>query len=166
RTQLVESRSAERPVCMLGMAIFTMVVSSRAMKKPKRTAVRTSQGFTGFARIVTTGGGACDAPLRKGVECFISCMYVNPSLFGKGKRSRDLPLQLPGSHRCGYLSRMLLEVARQVLAQVQDRFVACSEAMGTSPPFVVPYPLNHRQHRRVGCIVPGQDRGTRLAAGI
>src|SRR5215469_16107052 len=151
---------------MLGMAIVTMVVSSRAMTKPKSTAVRTSHGFTGFARTVTTGGGACGAPLRKGVECFVSCMYVNPSPFGKGKRSRDLPLHLPGSHRCGYLSRVLLEVARQVLAQVQDRFVSRSEAMATSPPFVVPYPFNRRQHRRMGCVVPGQDRGTRLAAGV
>ena len=83
----------------------------------------------------------------------------------KGKRERDLPLHLPSSLRCCYLSRVLLEVARQHLAQVQDRFVSCSEAMGTSPPFVVPYPLTHRQHRRVGCIVPGQDRGTRLVAG-
>src|SRR5438876_4946009 len=37
--------------------------------------------------------------------------------------------------------------------------------MGTSPPFVVPYPFNRRQHRRVGFVVPGQDRGTSLAAG-
>src|SRR5215469_11812889 len=74
-------------------------------------------------------------------------------------------MPLPGSLRCGYLSRVLLEVARQVLAHVQDRFVACSEAIGTSPPFVVPYPFNRRQHRRMDCVVPGQDRGTSLAAG-
>src|SRR6266566_3853113 len=61
---------------------------------------------------------------------------------------------------------MLLEVARQVLAQVQDRFVSCSEAIGTSPPFVVPYPFNRRQHRRVDCVVPHEDRGTSLAAGV
>src|SRR5437764_634948 len=83
----------------------------------------------------------------------------------KGKRERYLPLHLPGSLRCGYLSRMLLEVARQHLAQVQDRFVSCSEAMGTSPPFVVPYPLNRRPHRRVGFVVPGENRCTILAAG-
>jgi|SRR5947209_5973129 len=84
----------------------------------------------------------------------------------KGKRERDLPVHLSGSLRCSYLSCMLLEVTRQHLAQVQDRFVACSEAMGTSSPFVVPYPLNRRQYRRVGCVVPGQDRCTVLAAGI
>ena len=93
-------------------------------------------------------------------------MYVHPSLFGKGKRSRDLPVHLPGSLRCSYLSCVLLEVARQVLAQVQDRFVACSEAKGTTPPFVVSYPLNRRQHRRVGCVIPDQDRGTSLATSI
>src|SRR5437764_10987904 len=84
----------------------------------------------------------------------------------KGKRERNLPLHLPGSLRCCYLSRVLLEVARQHLAQVQDRFVSCSEAMGTSPPFVVLYPFNRRQHHRMGCVVPGQDRGTCLAAGV
>src|SRR5947209_9493232 len=83
----------------------------------------------------------------------------------KGKRERDLPLHLPSSLRCCYLSRVLLKVARQHLAQVQDRFVSCSEARGTSPPFVVPYPLNRRQHRRVGVVVPGEDRCTSLAAG-
>src|SRR6266704_970804 len=83
----------------------------------------------------------------------------------KGKRERDLPLHLPTSLRSCYLSRVLLEVARQPLAQVQDRFVSCSEAMGTSPPFVVPHPLNRRQHRRVGFVVPGEDRCTSLAAG-
>lgn len=83
----------------------------------------------------------------------------------KGKRERDPPVPLPGSLRSCYLSRVLLEVARQVLAQVQDCFVACSEAIGTSPPFVVPYPFNRRQHRRVSCVVPGQDRGMSLAAG-
>ena len=75
-------------------------------------------------------------------------------------------MPLPGSLRRGYLSRVLLEVARQVLAHVQDRFVACSEAIGTSPPFVVPYPFNRRQHRRVGFVVPHQDRGTSLAVGV
>src|SRR5215472_12770646 len=103
---------------MLGMAIFTMVVSSIAMKKPKSTTVRTSQGFTGFARTIVTGGAADSAPLRKGVERFVSCMYVNPFLFGKGKRSKYLPVYLPGSLRCSYLSCVLLEVTRQVLAQV------------------------------------------------
>src|SRR5205807_1912541 len=83
----------------------------------------------------------------------------------KGKRERDLPLHLPSSLRCYYLSRMLLEVARQHLAQVQDRFVSCSEAIGTSPPFVVPHPLNRRQHRQVGLVIAGEDRGTSLAAG-
>src|SRR5256885_15695538 len=84
----------------------------------------------------------------------------------KGKRERDLPLHLPrGSLRCCNLSRVLLKVARQHLAQVQDRFVSCSEAIGTSPPFVVPHPLNRRQHRRVGFVVPGEDRRTSLAAG-
>src|SRR5437763_5447600 len=84
----------------------------------------------------------------------------------KGKRERDLPLHLPrGSLRCCYLSRVLLKVARQHLAQVQDRFVSCSEAIGTSPPFVIPHPLNCRQHRRVGFVVPGEDRCTSLAAG-
>src|SRR5205814_9338386 len=83
----------------------------------------------------------------------------------KGKRERNLPLHLPGSLRCCYLSRVLLEVARQHLAQVQDRFVSCSEAIGTSPPFIVPHPLNRRQHRRVGFVVPGEDRCSSLAAG-
>src|SRR5438874_12520957 len=82
----------------------------------------------------------------------------------KRKRERDLPLHLPSSLRCCYLSRMLLEVARQHLAQVQDRFVSCSEAMGTLPPFVVPHPLNRRQHRRVGFVVPDENRCTSLAA--
>src|SRR5437016_4735245 len=84
----------------------------------------------------------------------------------KGKRERDLPLHLPrGSLRCCYLSRVLLEVARQHLAQVQDRFVSCSEAKGTSSPFVVSHPLNRRYHHRVGLVVAGEDRGTSLAAG-
>src|SRR5437588_7561282 len=83
----------------------------------------------------------------------------------KGKRERDLPLHLPGSLRCCYLSRVLLEVARQHLAKVQDCFVSCSEAIGTSLPFVVPHPLNRRQHRRVGFVVPGEDRYTSQAAG-
>ena len=135
------------------------------MKKPKSTAVRTSRGFTGFARTIATGGAASAAPLRKGVERFVSCMYVNTFLFGKGKRSEYLPVYLPGSLRCRYLSRVFLEVARQVLAQIQDRFVACSEAVGTSLPFVVPHSLNRRQHRRVGFVVPHEDRGTSLAAG-
>jgi hypothetical protein len=85
--------------------------------------------------------------------------------FEKGKRERYLPLHLPGSLRCCYLSRVLLEVARQHLAQVQDRFVSCSEAIGTSPPFVVSHPLNRRQHRRVGLVVPDEDRCSSLAAG-
>src|SRR5438105_10944249 len=83
----------------------------------------------------------------------------------KGKRERGLPLHLPSSLRCCYLSRVLLEVARQHLAQVQDRFVSCSEAMGTSPPFVVSHPLNRRQHRRVVCVVPGEAQCTSLAQG-
>src|SRR5437763_12877276 len=83
----------------------------------------------------------------------------------KGKRERDLALHLPSSLRCCYLSRVLLEVARQHLAQVQDRFVSCSEAIGTSPPFVVPHPLNRRPHRHVGFVVSGEDRCTSLAAG-
>src|SRR5258706_1177046 len=84
----------------------------------------------------------------------------------KGKCERDLPLHLPGSLRCCYLSRMLLEVARQPLAQVQDRFVSCSKARGTSPPFVVPHPLNRRNHHHVGLVVACQDRGTSLAARV
>src|SRR5438270_9628397 len=83
----------------------------------------------------------------------------------KGKRERDLPLHLPSSLRCCYLSRVLLEVARQHLAQVQDRFVSCSEAIGTSPPFVVPHPLDRRYHRRVGFVVPDEDQCTSLAPG-
>src|SRR5436309_8508563 len=83
----------------------------------------------------------------------------------KGNGGGDLPLHLPSSLRCCYLSRVLLKVARQHLAQVQDRFVSCSEAIGTSSPFVVPHPLNCRQHRRVGFVVPGEYRCTSLAAG-
>src|SRR5438034_7438501 len=70
-----------------------------------------------------------------------------------------------GSLRGCYLSRVLLEVARQHLAQVQDRFVSCSEARGPSPPFVVPHPLNRCHHHHVGLVIAGEDRGTSLAAG-
>src|SRR5436309_7080123 len=83
----------------------------------------------------------------------------------KGNGGGDLPLHLPSSLRCCYLSRVLLEVARQHLAQVHDRFVSCSEPIRTSPPFVVPHPLNRRQHRRVGFVIPVEDRCTSLAAG-
>src|SRR6266567_3636356 len=84
----------------------------------------------------------------------------------KGKRESDLPLHLSGSLRCCDLSRVLLEVARKLMAQVQDRFVSCSEAIGTSSPFVVPYSLSRRYHRRVGLVVPDEDRCTILAAGV
>src|SRR6266487_2866503 len=42
---------------------------------------------------------------------------------GLDQKATDAPR---GSLRCCYLSGVLLEVARQILAQVQDRFVSCS----------------------------------------
>jgi len=45
-------------------------------EKAKEHCCQDEPGFPGFARIATPRGGACGAPVRKGVDGFVCCIAI------------------------------------------------------------------------------------------